>query len=326
MQRSELVRSPLTGTDSVTLADSVDVKDIAAIYGSTFGIDVLGEFNGIERLGLYRCNQSGLYFFNPAVTGSEHFYESLQEFAWYYLETKSEYDFAKTFVDQGDSVLEVGCGLGHFASALGAREYVGLELSRKAKEIAAAQGLAVIAERVEEFALRHQNRFNIVCSFQVLEHVENVASFLESCLRCLKPGGRLIISVPNADSYLAFNVNAVLNMPPHHLTRWSEQVFRFVGDKYGLDIEAIEKELLADKHLDAYASILVREALAQVLGRRRRPLELNRSVGFRVMNWLIGRCGHLLSAGLVDRRMRPIGHTLTVVFKKRKESEDGKCE
>jgi 2-polyprenyl-3-methyl-5-hydroxy-6-metoxy-1,4-benzoquinol methylase len=329
MEKTRLPRSPLTGTDTIVLIDSIDTKDVADIYMSSYGINVSDEFRGVESLNFYRCTESGLHFFYPNVTGSGDFYEKLQKFPWYYQEAKSEFDFAKTYISKGDSVLEVGCGVGHFSTVIDeyfgeetrrgdgatkAIEYVGIEFSSRAKETASAKGIAVINESIQGFSQYNAGRFDIVCSFQVLEHVGDVSSFLEACLRCLKPSGRLIISVPNAESYVTLGVNAVLNMPPHHITWWTEDVFKFVARRYGLIVESVARETLADIHLQAYAATLVRTALAS-RGKRRQWSLVDRSFSHRLMTRLSTICGRVLSAGLTDKRLRPTGHTLTVVLR-----------
>lgn len=332
MNQTEKVLSPLTGTGVVDFIQEVEVQDIREIYMSSFGIDVAAEFNGISTLKFYRCVESGLRFFEPAITGSENFYEALQKYPWYYQETKSEYEFAKRFISQGDSILEVGCGAGMFAAVIQGQwdghsvridksptrpiKYLGLELSSKARDVAVQKGISVVTEPLETFAPRNSAHFDVVCCFQVLEHVSNVAEFLQSCLHCLKPGGRLIISVPNAESYLSLSVNTVLNMPPHHVTWWTESVFQFVAARFGAEVEAVEKERLADVHLQAYAAIVLRRAIARVLRRRLQPSLMNRSFAFSALNRLVSPFLGLLATAISDERLRPIGHTLTVVIKK----------
>jgi SAM-dependent methyltransferase len=317
INRHNRVVSPLTGDRDVELLESIEVADLRALYSNYFGVEVSKEFSGVESIGLYRCLKSGLGFFHPAVTGSESFYEILQRQPWYYLESKAEYDFARGFISHADSVLEVGCGRGEFAKKIVAKRYVGLELSRRARELAAADGIPVITQPVEKHSLEHEQHYEVVCAFQVLEHVTNPTAFIGACNRCLKPGGLLIYSVPNADTYLLYDTNCVLNMPPHHNTWWREATFRYIASSFGMDIHAVEHERLADIHVGQYATILTREVLLRWLGMKKRRRIVNRSLSFKVMN----RLAILLSKPfakvlLEDSHLRPIGHSLTVVLRK----------
>jgi len=45
-----------------------------------------------------------------------------------------------------------------------------------------------------EELVRDAKRFDVVCSMEVLEHVDNPAGFLRSCAELVKPGGHLFIS------------------------------------------------------------------------------------------------------------------------------------
>jgi len=47
--------------------------------------------------------------------------------------------------------------------------YVGIELSKYAKILAEKKGIRVINSTIEEFSKNHNDLFDIVCSFQVLE-------------------------------------------------------------------------------------------------------------------------------------------------------------
>jgi SAM-dependent methyltransferase len=108
----------------VELLDEINVADLRALYSDSFSV-AAQEFSGVHSAGLYRCLESGLRFFHPVITGSESFYEALQHQSWYYLEAKPEYDFARGFISENDSILEVGCGRGEFAKKIAAKATCG---------------------------------------------------------------------------------------------------------------------------------------------------------------------------------------------------------
>jgi len=45
-----------------------------------------------------------------------------------------------------------------------------------------------------EELLQEPKKFDIVCSMEVVEHVDNPAAFLQSCAELVKPGGHLFLS------------------------------------------------------------------------------------------------------------------------------------
>ena len=43
----------------------------------------------------------------------------------------------------------------------------------------------------------HRESFDAVCGLEVMGHVEDVGLFLRSCAACIRPGGRLFLSILN---------------------------------------------------------------------------------------------------------------------------------
>jgi SAM-dependent methyltransferase len=317
INQHQAVHSPLTGGGDVELLEEISAADIGALYSDSFGVDVSDEFLGVEAFGFYQCLKSGLRFFYPGITGSESFYEALQRQSWYYLEAKPEYEFARRFISERDVVLEVGCGRGEFARKIVAKSYLGLEYSSKAQKTAAADGIRVVIQSVEIHCVEYKQYYDVVCAFQVLEHVANPTAFIDACIRCLKPGGLLIYSVPNADSYLAYSTNSALNMPPHHVTWWVESTFRYVASLFGMDIHEMDREHLADFHVGQYAAVLVRETLLRFPRTKKQRTLINRSLYFKIVNKLAVLLSQPLAKVLLEYvYLRPIGHSITVVLRK----------
>jgi SAM-dependent methyltransferase len=96
-------------------------------------------------------------------------------------------------------VLEIGCGQGAYGARIAARaEYVGVELD--------TESWMVARERVEPIGGRVLNgtvdllddseRYDLVCAFEVLEHIEDDLGALQAWRSRLAPGGAVIVSVP----------------------------------------------------------------------------------------------------------------------------------
>ena len=103
------------------------------------------------------------------------------------------------YVIQGP-VLDVGCGKGEIAAAvateLGMRVH-GIDPDKdKIDGIDEVDGCAFSNVELEECEL--PERYNTVICSHVLEHSENTHTFLRSCYSALNPGGRVIVTVPNA--------------------------------------------------------------------------------------------------------------------------------
>lgn len=117
------------------------------------------------------------------------------------------YAHAMTIV-RGERVLDFGCGAGYGSNMLAGHveDVTAVDISEEAisnaaKSYSASNLHFLRIEPTENRALPFpDSNFDDVISFQVIEHVEDVDSYLREIRRVLKPGGRLLLTTPN--SYL----------------------------------------------------------------------------------------------------------------------------
>lgn len=254
-----MVVSPLTGCKNITLLETIEAEQLIRNWKSRLDIDITDELCGYKEIYLYQCNQTKLKFFVPPdVSGSPRLYESLERYDWYYMPRKWEHDVAIQDMQGNSRILEVGCGAGDFVERLLAEEQMeasGIEISSSAVNSARKLGRHVYLKSVEDMALEHPGKFDVVCSFQVLEHAADPASFIGACIGLLKPGGRLLISVPDNDGFILLDRNNLLNQPPHHVSRWSRSVFESLPKYFPLRLHKILYEPLAPYHLNWYTGL-----------------------------------------------------------------------
>jgi ubiquinone/menaquinone biosynthesis C-methylase UbiE len=110
-------------------------------------------------------------------------------------------------------VLEIGCGHGGiciYASMVGAKEVIGIDLSDEALSSAEAlkskiedetnNVLPVQFKKMEAENLKFdEDKLDVIIADNVFEHVDNIPIVMKECGRVLKPGGRIVI--PNFPSY-----------------------------------------------------------------------------------------------------------------------------
>lgn len=97
-------------------------------------------------------------------------------------------------------VLDVGCGGGLFLRLLAEHglPVVGLDFSLDAGALAwRVNGVPTVCATLSRAPFPAEG-FAAVTMFHVLEHLYDPVSYLEAAHRVLKPGGRLIVQVPNA--------------------------------------------------------------------------------------------------------------------------------
>jgi len=112
------------------------------------------------------------------------------------------YDYARKFI-QDKTVLDLGCSGGYGSYHLiknGANYVIGVDLSEEridyAKRHYTHQNLEfkVMDGTKIEF---DNNMFDVVCSFQVIEHISDYMTYLSHVYRALKPSGIFLVSTPN---------------------------------------------------------------------------------------------------------------------------------
>jgi 2-polyprenyl-6-hydroxyphenyl methylase/3-demethylubiquinone-9 3-methyltransferase len=81
------------------------------------------------------------------------------------MDDEEEYQYVKKFIGPNDKVLEVGCGKGAFAKHIASKDYIGLDISQNAKEMAAKNGIKIENETIQDYALKHKEEFDVVVSF-----------------------------------------------------------------------------------------------------------------------------------------------------------------
>ncbi|MDD4869458.1 MAG: class I SAM-dependent methyltransferase [Kiritimatiellae bacterium] len=99
------------------------------------------------------------------------------------------------------SILDVGCGSGHFLELLDVEHYdkYGAEINPQGVRLCREKGLTVYDHdiRVTDFG---NKTFNVITLWHVLEHVSSPVPFLKKIKEIKKRDGVVVISVPNTDS------------------------------------------------------------------------------------------------------------------------------
>lgn len=132
---------------------------------------------------------------------------------------------------------DVGCGDGSFLEACGARPCLGLDWSPRAVRSARARGIPAIVGRLEAVPLR-AGSLSVLTMFHVLEHVSPAGSCLEAARRLLAPDGRLVVQVPNVDSWQSrfLRDRWAGYDPPRHLIDYSVTTLRATLERHGFEI------------------------------------------------------------------------------------------
>ena len=106
----------------------------------------------------------------------------------------------------GKKVLDIACGEGYGTSLLAtkAAHVTGMDADNSTIEKAIAkykrENIRFVVAKAEKITAA-DNEFDLVVSFETLEHLEDQETMIKEIKRVLKPGGLLIISTPDKKNY-----------------------------------------------------------------------------------------------------------------------------
>ncbi|BDB64977.1 hypothetical protein T36_1439 [Helicobacter cinaedi] len=62
--------------------------------------------------------------------------------------------------------------------------------------------------------------------------------------------------MPSEDSFLQYCVNGILNMPPHHISRFSDKTLQEIAKIFNLTLLEIYHEQVQPEHIDFYKATM----------------------------------------------------------------------
>jgi SAM-dependent methyltransferase len=119
-----------------------------------------------------------------------------------YLELLSAYEAARNLI-AGGTVLDIGCGAGYGSDRLAGpgRLVIGVDYEPAVARAAAGRyqrsGLSFACMDGAQLAIRRQSA-DLICAFQVIEHLRDQVRFVRDVAATLRPSGVAILSTPNA--------------------------------------------------------------------------------------------------------------------------------
>jgi 2-polyprenyl-3-methyl-5-hydroxy-6-metoxy-1,4-benzoquinol methylase len=161
--------------------------------------------------------------------------------AWICSSQSEKTEFLRTCSLSRGQILDVGCGAGLFLRALDGQawERYGVETGSEASRLAADElGAAHIFNCSLVEAQLGTGEFDVVTMWSALEHMNHPRSNLFEARRLVRPGGTIIVQVPNAASYQArmFKGKWFALDAPRHRYHFSQDVLNRLLSDAGFQI------------------------------------------------------------------------------------------
>lgn len=139
-------------------------------------------------------------------------------------------------------LLDVGCGDGLFLELARQRGWVGagIELNPPAAARAAERGFEIEVGKVEDMPASGLEEFDVVTSWDSLEHTPEPAAFARRLGHFIRPGGRLYLTTLNRRSLVGFVFRDRWSMVlEDHFTYWNPKSLAYVVRAAGLELESM---------------------------------------------------------------------------------------
>ncbi len=134
------------------------------------------------------------------------------------------------------NILEVGCGTGHNIKMLERFGKVdGIEIDPEARAFAEKRlGRSIASAPLPEMPGIQRNHYDLVAALDVVEHIEDDKAAVAALASCLKPGGKILVTVP-AHQWM-WSAHDELN---HHKRRYSKAGLKALIQGSGLCLDSI---------------------------------------------------------------------------------------
>lgn len=213
-----------------------------------------------EKFSIVKCNACGFVFTNPRPTIEEiGKYYTAPDYMSHTSHTKglvqSVYRYARNYMKgkkleliqnlvgkkQDFSLLDFGCGTGDFLGFVKQNSIFaeGVEPDEQARAVAKSVN-NVDTYSIDASKNIKEKTFDVITLWHVLEHVHDLHNQIDYFNKWLKPNGKLIIAVPNIESYDAKKYGKFWDAldVPRHIYHYSPKNIKQIVDQHQFQFQS----------------------------------------------------------------------------------------
>lgn len=196
---------------------------------------------------IQECSNCGLVYATPFLAGDELYYNLSYNDNFSYPKWKWEYDVTLKELEsvplENLKILEIGAGTGEFLKIISQKKIQkqnihATEYSNFGKSIIEKQDITCFSLDIRDKEFQDtNNKYDIICMFQVLEHLDKLHEFFNALNLITNNGASLFIAVPNNIQRKFYEENGIIqDVSPMHLTRWNVSSMNILASKHGWSI------------------------------------------------------------------------------------------
>jgi 2-polyprenyl-3-methyl-5-hydroxy-6-metoxy-1,4-benzoquinol methylase len=205
--------------------------------------DLIPLINYYEKLGLIKCRNCSFIFMEQIPTTNElnayyetYAYDGQESLSPITIESYNKLLDEFESYRQTNKLLDVGCGRGGFLMEAKKRgwDVYGTEYSSTAIKLCEEKGI-IMKEGVLDGKFFPFNDFDIITSFEVIEHINNPKEEVSTIHSLMRKGGLFYCTTPNFNSlmryYLKTNYNVITY--PEHLSYYTKRTLDKLMNEQG---------------------------------------------------------------------------------------------
>lgn len=196
-----------------------------------------------DQKGLIKCKNCGFVFMEKIPTESElnNYYSSYAYEGEQYLSPLTIESYNTTLDEfekyrKTNNLLDVGCGRGFFLEEAKKRGWnvFGTEYSDTAIKLLQSKGITTFQGQISDYNLP-VNEFDVITSFEVIEHINNPNEDLKAINQLMRKGGLFYCTTPNFNSLMRYYLKTDYNVIhyPEHLSYYTKKTLNKVVEQNG---------------------------------------------------------------------------------------------
>ena len=199
---------------------------------------------GFEKLYLMECKKCS-FVFDKRIPSETELNEHYKVYAYTNLKPISEQtiksynkllDYFEQYRGLGN-ILDLGCGQGDFLAEAKKRNWnvYGVEYSESAVKLCEARGIEMYQGSLTK-DIFDGIQFDVVTSFEVIEHINNPNDFMSVANHKLKDKGLFYCTTPNFNALLRYFEKDEFKMIvyPEHISFYTKKSIRYLGNMHHL--------------------------------------------------------------------------------------------
>lgn len=223
----------LVCTDFFVSGEEFPIKEC-----STCGLKITQDIENEENIGRYYQSEKYISHSNTSKGLVNSVYHAVRR----YMLGRKRRLVEKVASLKAGRILDVGTGTAFFLNEMKAKgwQVTGTEKSSDARDFARKEFNLNNLPSEELFEIPKES-FDVITLWHVLEHIHQLGENMNAFERLLSNKGKLIIAVPNSDSYDAKHYKAYWAAydVPRHIWHFAPKQMKLLGEKHGFALKSL---------------------------------------------------------------------------------------